>query len=171
MNRIEKIRMVAQQREQERENEKNAVNMQVALLRDKILKLQPRIKVLVEIGEELLANGIPFGEPFRWVGFTYYKLETDGIHHHFGYKCKWENGRRTRVIGIGIEGGGACGPNFYVDKNGVVIDGPFEEIKENTAYAHILKEKAPGRFISRATRFLESFRSFEKAVFEYVDTL
>ena len=119
--------------------------------------LAPRIKDLMTIGQELISNAIPLGNPNSFPDWGT-SLESTTWSHHVGYIPRYP------IFGIGQMGGGACGDHFAVDEKGNVtnlgIDRENKFVDEDDKF-----------FISKAKSFIAGFDDFEKRVIEYVDNL
>lgn len=105
-----------------------------------------KTKELITIAKELIKNGFPLG-----IGDCF---TSDGITHKFGFVkigCTMFN--NITFFGIGFEGGGVCGNDFYITENG---DIQFSEY----FYKHISSKD-----------WMDAFEEFERKFYNYVDSL
>lgn len=127
--------------------------------------LAPRISDLIKICTCLLENNISIGIRTKDIIGYNEEFVTDGVRHGLGFYFRYNNGTRT-LIGIGIEGGGACGHDLAVDENGNIVVNPLNKVIGLWTY-----DDAYNDFYRKCQRFFEYFDSFEKRVFDYVDNL
>lgn len=129
-----------------------------------IKALAPRIKQLMEIAVALLKNNIPLGKRGTTITGSYDDaFETDGIHHGLGFFFRYERGYKY-LVGIGIKGGGCCGKDLAVNKDGDMV------VKIDPHY-HSYMYFGFNDYCNKCKTFLQKFDDFEKNVNDYVDNL
>lgn len=124
MDLIQKINAKAQQERIEAYKKQMTERDMVIADLEKVKALAPRIAKLWDICQTLANNGIPLGK-VKHKTFDYLEFETDCVNHWLGFVMK-DNHRLLslvggRIVGFGIAGGGCCGRNFFVNKNGEPI--------------------------------------------------
>lgn len=160
--RIEKIKQAAQRRIQEKDEKQKREDALESEYTARIKALAPRIAELMDIASELMNNGISLGRKNYTRGYKD-EFVTEGICHNLGFYFPFVNDKRC-FRGIGIEGGGCCGHDLGVDRYGNIITSAYsfpESLFGNSRHFD---------FCSKCKQFLDNFDSFEKRVFDYVDT-
>lgn len=156
MDRIEKIKMFAENRDNEEKRVAEAHAQAIATFLEKVAELKPRIEELIKLGNCMLENGIPLYTPCKHEGYSTGNFHADGVNHQFGFVFDgYKDFYPTGVKSVGID--------FY-DKEEIYTDGIVTHIGDSTA-------KNVYWFPKRAERFLQDFEVFEKAVFDYIDNL
>lgn len=161
-SRLNKISQVANAM-REAEDKKRAESYErMCNFENKIGELAPRISELIDVANEMIANGIQLGEFVGDWNTVSPKFISDGIFHRFGfiadgslYKSSISNHdpRRILILGVGKCGGGCCGSNFTVNRDGIIISWNTDVYKRGI------------------DDFLAKFDKFEKEFYEYVDNL
>ena len=129
--------------------------------------LNKRIEALITLANECVNNGI--GIPERDHDFGSYdtakkygydaEFIAEGIRHHTGFIRTWPWYKTGNFVWVGIENGGACGCyDFYTNGDEV-----FSIHEENHS-----KEKPRIRDMQK---FLKEFPVFEKAFYNWIDSL
>ncbi len=113
--------------------------------------LYPRIKYLLDLANECIANDIEIGQIMSKDYRTdYYEKPnyflTDGWAHHLGFYSQG-----GAIVAIGKEGGGACHYHVAITENETIVDG--EDGFVTLEY------------------ILDKFDSFEKRFLDYIDSL
>ena len=123
--------------------------------------LGERISKMWNVAQALLDNGFRIGEDVYNYGLEpYHTLETDGWNHWIGF-CV----RNKDVQWFGIAGGGCCGHDFKIDKNGNTL------IDKNIIYGRRYKYFEDGNNKRHLNRILEEFEEYERKFYEYVEKL
>ena len=128
-------------------------------LLERLKKLTPRIKKLIDTANELLKAGYwSFLDPGEWgrCGFI-----SEGWAHHFGFMLdSWGNGRDKHISSVGIVAGGACGNH------------DFHTTGETTYMTSWYKAEPDGTPIkvSYAERTLEDFDDFEQRFYTALES-
>lgn len=154
--RLQKIKDAKNALDQQKKSEFMALQEKKADFKYKLVPYASRIKDLLAIAQELRANDLPLGERTHDVaGFAKDEFVTEGIDHKFGFfiPYRWDHPHRGELIGLGYMGGGLCGADLLINADGVVIQWsePLYDWRKDT---------------------LENdFLAFEKAVYDYVDSL
>lgn len=156
MDRIEKIRLAAQKRDNEVENERQRIARLVADRMAKVKALAPRFNDLMAVAAELKGNGFTLGKrvPVGGCGFLYEEFLSNGIDHRTGFFR-----HQGVIIGFGIEGGGCDGADVIWDINGDYI----QYLSEDKWNDYTIRQKLD--------KFLDNFDDFERRFYEYVDNL
>ena len=173
MDRIEKIRAKRASMDAEADAKVQAMNDNVARYTKAIKGLKNRLNEMFKVADEMVANRIRFGGAHIHLGMEWGDVfETNGIDHNLGFYFEYKKGwgrefhARIRVLGIGIAGGGCCGSDIMIDRNGDIIKNPLDNVIGLWTY-----EKAYGDFCGKAERFLNGFDVFEKRFYDYIDNL
>lgn len=161
-SRLNKISQVANAM-REAEDKKRAESYErMCNFENKIGELATRISELIEVANEMIANGIQLGEFVGDWNSESPKFISDGIFHRFGFvvngqvyksSISYHDPKRILILGVGKRGGGCCGSDFIVDQDGVITSW-------NTDVYH-----------KGIDDFLSKFDKFEKEFYEYVDNL
>lgn len=161
-NRINKIAQVANAMRDAEDKKRKESYERMCNFENKIGELASRISDLIEVANEMVANGIQLGEFVGDWNSKSPKFISDGIFHRFGFIVKGQvfkssischDPRRILILGVGKCGGGCCGSDFTVDQDGVITSW-------NTDVYH-----------KGIDDFLSKFDKFEKEFYEYVDNL
>lgn len=130
-------------------------------LQARVRGLRPRIAELLETANACAENGIEidaYGKSFDRSRDSYEKgtFVTNSITHRLGFV---HTSKGCKILWLGIEAGGACGPlNFRTNGDTVC------SIHEN--------ERHVGPPLTKHLKeFLEKFDEFEKAFYDYVDSI
>ena len=173
MDRLERIKAARAAMDAKAIAEIQKKNDKVARLTNAIKALSGRLAEMMKVADCMVENRMSFGGTWYSCGMAYGDFfETNGIKHGIGFVFQYESGRgrnvnnRVGVIGIGIEGGGCCGNDIVIDRDGDIIKNPLDHVigcwtKENAYYD----------FCSKANEFLKGFNEFEKKFYDYVDNL
>lgn len=135
-------------------------NNEIARYAEAIRALQPRIIDLLDVADELWKNRIPLGKLKKnIVGREYAEFVSNGDTHKLGFCTKI-----AYIQGIGIEGGGACGANLVVNREGEFVENPLNKKWYD-------KDAAYFDYCKKCKRFLDEFDEFEMRVVDYVKNL
>lgn len=105
-----------------------------------------KARELIIVANELIKNRFPLGENDCFA--------SDGIVHNFGfvvYGCSMFN--NISIRGIGFEGGGVCGDDFYITEDGAIN------------FSDYFYKQVSGKALRAA------FDEFENKFYKYVDSL
>lgn len=145
MDRFEIIRNKAQ-----RDKEINQKALEDTKAKEKALleqskALYPRVKYLLDLANECIANGIEIGQILHREENPNDFL-TDSWAHHLGFYLQG-----GEAVAIGKEGGGACHYHVAITENETIVSGEdgFDTLKN----------------------ILNNFDSFEKRFLDYIDSL
>lgn len=161
-SRISKIAQVGVAKRDAEERKRKESYDRMCNFEDKIGELASRISELIEVANEMIVNGLQLGDFVGDYNTKSPRFISDGIFHRFGFivdGCVFKSSgsnhdpRNIKILGVGKCGGGCCGSNFTVNKDGVIISWNM------SVY---------GRGIDD---FLSKFDKFEKEFYEYVDSL
>ena len=173
MDRLEKIRAKRAELDAEADAKVQAMNDNVARYTKAIKGLKNRLNEMFKVADEMVANRIRFGGVRIHLGMESGDIfETNGIDHNLGFYFEYKKGwgrrlhARIGVLGIGIEGGGCCGNNIMIDRNGDIIKNPLSHVIGLWTY-----DDAYHDFCGKASRFLKEFDEFERKFYDYVDNL
>ena len=173
MDRIEKIRAKRASMDAEADAKVQAMNDNVARYTKAIKGLKNRLNEMFKVADEMVKERIRFGGANYSHGMEFGDVfETNGISHNLGFVFEYEKGwgrsfsHRVSVIGIGIEGGGCCGSDLVIDRNGDIIDNPIDKV-----IGCWTKENAYFDYCKKVERFLNGFDAFEKRFYDYIDNL
>lgn len=120
-----------------------------------------RISKMWDIAQALLDNGFRIGEEVPNYGLSpYHKLETNGWYHWIGFSVS-----NDRIQWFGIEGGGACGRNFMIDKSGNCL------LDKNAVYGMRNRYFEDCNNKNHLDRIIKGFDEYEKKFYEYVETI
>ena len=157
MSTEERLKRIAQAKVNRENLERNAAEEKAKRheqMRAFFLQYSERINELLIVAREVQRNGFLLGEKPRWD--TSPEFVSNGITHRFGFVT---NGNpflqpyNLNLLGIGCEGGGACGPNFIITPNGA------HEVYDSRS------------FVDFMNRFDATLADFEKRFYAYVDAL
>lgn len=169
MSRIDKIKMYKESEDKKALNNVVEETKEYHTLMGKIVELQPRIAELIETVNACIKNGIEINK-YRnshcYSGYDNYKQGTfvsNAISHKIGFiqgnGVSFGYNPKTPITVMGIVNGGACGKlDFHT--NGINAYSVHEDTKEMS--------KAR---IKDIKKFLDNFDEFEKAFYEYVDSI
>ena len=175
MDRLERIRAKRASLDAEALEKHLQMNNKVFTLANEIKGLESRLGEMFKVADEMVKQRISFGGTHYHLGMDFGdNFETNGIDHNIGFVFKYEEGRgrstnlkyRLGVIGIGIEGGGCCGNDLVIDRNGEIIVNPL-----NRVIGCWTKENAYFDYCDKVERFLNGFDAFEKRFYDYIDNL
>jgi hypothetical protein len=128
---------------------------------------------MFKVADEMVANRIRFGGAHIHLGMESGDVfETNGIDHNLGFYFEYEKGygrsfsHRLGVLGIGIAGGGCCGSDIMIDRNGDIIKNPLDYV-----IGLWTSLDAYNDFCGKTSRFLKEFDEFERKFYDYVDNL
>lgn len=161
-SRLSKIAQVAKDMRDAEERKRLESHERMRDFESKIGALASRITELIEVANEMVANGIQLGEFVGDWNTKSPKFISDGIFHRFGFIANGDiykssisthNPRRILILGVGKCGGGCCGSNFTVDQDGIITSWNTDVYKRGI------------------DDFLAKFDKFEKEFYEYVDNL
>lgn len=161
-NRINKIAQVAKAMRDAEDNKRAESYERMCNFENKIGELANRISELIEVANEMIANGIQLGEFVGDWNVESPKFISDGIFHRFGFVVKGQvykssvTNHDPKIIlirGVGKCGGGCCGSDFIVDQEGII-----------TSWNTDVYNKGIDDFLTK-------FDKFEKEFYEYVDSL
>lgn len=151
MNRFEIIRNKAQKDKEIKKKALEDTKAKEKALLEQSKSLYPRIKYLIDLANECIANNIEVGQIMsKDYRIDYYEKPnyflTDGWAHHLGFYLQ---GRLA--VAIGKEGGGACHYHVAITEDETIVDGEdgFVTLKY----------------------ILDKFDSFEKRFLDYIDSL
>lgn len=163
-----KIEKEKQKKEQKRKTEEKKCL-------EKIKKLQPRIKQIIEIGNLCIENNIFIGHKPCSDKRTYKEkcFETEGIKHQLGfypnnmqgypvYKCLYYDY-------IGIINGGFCGDWDFLINDKEILEIKQEKDKHTPALDHTSTYRKPT--IRQMTKFLNQFDEFEREFYKFIENL
>ena len=167
----ERIELIQKRKQKDDEAKNNAIrerDEKIEKLSRDIKALAPRISALLAVAQELFASRIPFGHVIE-SGVYEGKEEfvTDGIFHSIGFVVKYFDGYYHSPKEIGIEGGGCCGHDFYVDCKGDIVESSIMRFGMKKSYQY----DPASDFIGKASGFIRSFDEFERKFYKYVDAL
>ena len=173
MDRLEKIRAKRASLDAEALAREEKKAKAIAHCTSAIKRLATRLTAMMVLADEMVKNRISFGGTNYIHGLSFGdNFETNGITHNIGFVFEYPKGRgmdinyRMRVIGIGIEGGGCCGNDIVIDRNGDIVINPLDHV-----IGCWTKENAFHDFSNKVTQFLNGFDEFEKKFYDYVDNL
>ena len=107
------------------------------------------------VADAVQRNGFTLGKIKGYIA-PHPEFISDGIDHKFGFITsgnQYFNPYNLPLLGIGREGGGACGPDFIVTEHGI------KAFYDNVSFDRFLET------------FDEKFNDFECRFYEYVDSL
>lgn len=164
--RLMQVNGIADKREEEKEKSLASALQTRFALEGRLLQLHDRIKDLCTIADECIKRGIDVGQNsgFTKSGRSYFF--TNGIKHSLGFYPQVD-GSRTRLLGVGMSGGGCCCWNvFYVDRNSArVVCDAHEHTFQRTRETAIKNE------CDLFSSFLKGFDDFELRFYNYLDSL
>ena len=167
MDRIERIRAAKAAMDAEAMAEAEKKNKNITKFTNAIKALSGRLNELMVVGDEMFKNRISFGGTFYTCGMPYgEKFESNGITHELGFIFEYYRGKRVKLIGIGIEGGGCCGNDIVINREGEIITNPLDRV-----FGGWTEENAYDDFCSKAAKVIYGFDAFEKKFYDYVDSL
>lgn len=105
-----------------------------------------KARELIIVANGLIKNGFPLGYDDCYT--------SDGIVHNFGfvvYGCSKFN--NISIRGIGFEGGGVCGDDFYITEDGAIN------------FSEYFYKRVSGK------DWMDAFDEFENKFYKYVDSL
>ena len=161
--RLNKISAKAQQIAEAENNEQLKKLETIEYYKNAIKSLASRLAELIKIGDALIENGISFGKRTKAIIGYDEEFITNGITHKLGFYFKYSKDN-SPMIGIGIKGGGCCGRDLAVNKEGDMV------VKIDPHY-HSYMYFGFNDYCNKCKQFLENFDEFEKRVYEYVDNL
>lgn len=162
MTKEEMMAKIASAREtanKEAEDKRNNLLTEMAKARDAFRALAPRIKQLIEVAQEMQRNGFTLGQ-MKGYPTAFPEFETDWWYHKLGFFCVNNHVqpiKRTLAYAIGCMGGGACGNDLVIDKNGEVVSGIWESEGKWEYY--------------KVHEVLSGFDDFERRFYAYVESL
>lgn len=177
MDRISRIKGIAEDRQQAKDNELSAKKNKIATLLEKVRSFAPRMHELMKVGRALYDAGIPLGEDdpdnpgARECGDV--EFVTNGWSHRVGFVAAVRiNGHipsrgQNLPVGFGICGGGAAGESIEFNEDGELefLRRPFGKP------AGVSGRPWDDKDIRHLERFVAQFDDFEKKFYEYVDNL
>ena len=145
MDRFEIIRNKAQKDKEIKNKALEDTKAKEKALLEQSKALYPRIKYLIDLANECIANDIEIGQILRREEKPNYFL-TDSWAHHLGFYLQGK-----KAVAIGKEGGGACHFHVAITDGETIVDGEdgFNTLKS----------------------ILNNFDSFEKRFLDYIDSL
>lgn len=151
MDRFEIIRNKAQRDKDINQKKLEDTKAKEKALLEQSKVLYPRIKYLIDLANECVANNIEVGQIMsRDYRTDYYEKPnyflTDGWAHHLGFYLQG-----GLAVAIGKEGGGACHYHVAITEDETIVDG--EDGFVTLEY------------------ILDKFDSFEKRFLDYIDSL
>ena len=172
MDRLERIKAARAAMDAQAIAEMQKKSDKVARLTNAIKGLSGRLGEMMKVADCMVANRMSFGGTWYTLGMPHGdNFETNGIKHGIGFVFDYTRGWRDKnnriaVVGIGIEGGGCCGNDIIIDRDGDIIKNPLDHV-----IGCWTKENAYFDFCSKAAEFLKGFDEFEKKFYDYVDNL
>lgn len=163
MDRLEKIRAKRQSLDAETQRVADEKAAKIAFYTNAIKNLAPRLQELHKVARECVANDIPLGKRTRLHGSPHYpEFVSEWWYHRAGFVISQYPSPDEEVY-FGIIGGGACGNDLVINRDGVIVKNPLLGLW-NYDMAHF-------DFTDKCSRFLKSFDAFEKGFYNYIDSL
>lgn len=156
MDRLERIRAAKAAMDAEARRNEAAKAKVIKHFNDAFKKLGACLNELMVVGGAFYTCGMAYGK----------KFESNGITHELGFIFEYYRGKRVKLIGIGIKGGGCCGNDLVIDRNGQIIRNPL-----NHVIGGWTEEDAFRDFSYKCRTFFNGFDAFEKKFYDYVDNL
>lgn len=161
MNRVEKIRAKRAELDEQVRREENERERNIKYYTERIKALAPRLRELHDVAIECMLNKIPLGNMTYLHGSPHYpEFESEWWYHRTGFI------RKGNDVFFGKIGGGCCGENLMINKNGVIVANPLDVIIGTRTY-----ERAYFDFCDKCASFLNAFDDFEKGFYSYIDNL
>jgi hypothetical protein len=149
LERLSKIEAYGKKKEDERVDALIKQNKKIAELEEKIASLSDEINELITVGNACVKHNIRIKLPIvEHGGYEKHNFVTDGITHILGFEWPRNGEKITR---IGIQGGGACTKEIFVDKEGNI------DIRGHKEYS--------------LQSFVDNFEEFKEKFYDYVDNL
>lgn len=165
--RMMKIDNAVERKKKEAKEKEDREFAEIESLINQCNEYSKRVKELLQVARYCVDVGIQI--PIKaGIGSSYnaaekygypYEFYAEGIRHHVGFIAKNPYEKRPKIIAIGIENGGACGQwDFYNTGEDM-----YSQHEDNGSLMSPRKEDMQ--------QFLREFEPFEKAFYNFVDSL